>query len=49
MEGAIRVDSDEVWKDYVKEGVVKGFSMKVILQTKRETKSINDFLQIRSC
>lgn len=44
--GAIRVDSDEVWQDYVKEGVVKGFSIEGYFADKMETpnESINDFL-----
>ena len=44
--GAIRVDSDEVWKDYVKEGVVKGFSIEGYFADKQERpkESINDFL-----
>jgi len=44
--GAIRVDSDEVWKDYVKEGAVKGFSIEGYFadKTERPKESINDFL-----
>ena len=44
--GAIRVDSDEVWKDYVKEGVVKGFSIEGYFADKSERpkEAIDDFL-----
>tara|TARA_R100001463_G_scaffold110220_3_gene164906 strand:+ start:2707 stop:3312 length:606 start_codon:yes stop_codon:yes gene_type:complete len=34
--GSIRVDSDEVWKDYVKEGVVNGFSIEGYFADKAE-------------
>jgi len=34
--GSIRVDSDEVWKDYVKEGVVQGFSIEGYFADKSE-------------
>ncbi len=44
--GAIRVDSDEVWDGYVKEGVVKGFSIEGYFADKAERpkEKINDFL-----
>ena len=44
--GAIRVDSDEVWDGYVKEGVVKGFSIEGYFADKaqRPKEKINDFL-----
>ena len=44
--GAIRVDSDDVWKDYVKEGVVKGFSIEGYFADKAERpkEKMNDFL-----
>lgn len=34
--GSIRVDSDEVWKNYVKEGVVQGFSIEGYFADKAE-------------
>lgn len=45
--GAIRVDSDEVWNDYVKSGVVKGFSIEGYFadKTERPKESINDLLK----
>ena len=44
--GAIRVDSDDVWKNYVKEGVVKGFSIEGYFADKAERpkEKMNDFL-----
>ena len=44
--GSIRVDSDEVWQKYVKEGIVKGFSIEGYFADKLESpnESINDFL-----
>ena len=44
--GSIRVDSDDVWQEYVKEGVVKGFSIEGYFADKmdRPKESINDFL-----
>ena len=44
--GSIRVDSDEVWKNYVKEGVVKGFSIEGYFADKAERpkEKMNDFL-----
>lgn len=44
--GAIRVDSDEVWDGYVKEGVVKGFSIEGYFADKAERpkEKVNDFL-----
>ena len=44
--GSIRVDSDDVWQEYVKEGVVKGFSIEGYFADKMERpkESINDFL-----
>ena len=35
--GSIRVDSDEVWKNYVKEGIVKGFSIEGYFADKAES------------
>ena len=45
--GAIRVDSDEVWNDYIKSGVVKGFSIEGYFadKTERPKESINDLLK----
>jgi hypothetical protein len=34
--GSIRVDSEEVWQSYVKEGVVKGFSIEGYFADKSE-------------
>ena len=42
--GAIRVDSDEVWKDYVKEGVVKGFSIEGYFADKQELSEIETII-----
>ena len=44
--GAIRVDSDEVWQDYVKNGAVKGFSIEGYFADKSERpkEAIDDFL-----
>jgi hypothetical protein len=44
--GAIRVDSDEVWQDYVKNGSVRGFSIEGYFADKadRPKEKLNDFL-----
>jgi len=44
--GAIRVDSDEVWEDYIKNGAVKGFSIEGYFADKSERpkEAIDDFL-----
>jgi len=44
--GAIRVDSDEVWDNYVKEGVVKGFSIEGYFADRADSpnEAINDLL-----
>jgi hypothetical protein len=37
--GSVKVDNDEVWNDYVKTGIVKGFSIEGFFAEKEELKS----------
>jgi len=44
--GSVKVDNDEVWNDYVKKGIVKGFSIEGYFADKLENKPNNEDLKV---